>query len=111
MEVANGRTIVTAKAAKDAHFRIECDRLELQAPNGCVRASGKVIITGEGVSATSNVMILNLQEYRITLEGVVSVMSVRHRSELVELSGDALGPDFLQVSGDRLNLQFFKKRP
>jgi hypothetical protein len=99
MEVIKGRTVVTAKAGKDASFRIECDQLDLQAPKGCVRASGKVTITGPGLEGASNVMILNLQEDRLMLEGDVKVKSRRDKQDL-ELTGDRLSLRLINSSAE-----------
>ena len=99
MEVIKGRTVVTAKAGKDASFRIECDQLDLQAPKGCVRASGKVSITGPGLEGASNVMILNLQEDRLMLEGDVKVKSRRDKQDL-ELTGERLSLRLISAAAE-----------
>jgi hypothetical protein len=89
LEVVKGRTIVTAKAGKDASFRIECDQVDLQSPRGCLKATGKVKITGPGLDGSSNSLTLNLQEDRLVLEGDVKVESRRDNQDL-ELTGDRL---------------------
>jgi len=96
LEVVKGRTTVTAKAGKEASLRIECDQLDLQAPKRCLRASGKVKITGPGLEGTSNIMTLNLQEDRLMLEGDVKVKSRRDNQDL-------------ELTGDRLNLRLINK--
>jgi hypothetical protein len=73
-EVINGRTVLKAKAGKEAFFFVHCDQVDLQGPKGCLRASGKVEIL-DPLHAHCNVMILNLQEDRVTLEGDVTLMS------------------------------------
>ena len=96
LQVIKGRTILTAKAGKEASFRIECDQVDLQAPKGCLRASGKVKISGPGLEGTSNIMTLNLQEDRLMLEGNVKVKSRRDNQDL-------------ELTGERLNLRLINK--
>jgi lipopolysaccharide export system protein LptA len=89
MEVVEGKTVVTAKSGDEIQMKLTCDKLDLQAPRGSLHANGAVKLTGPGLEASSDKLVINLQEERVTLEGKAEVKSQR-QGQLVELQSDRL---------------------
>jgi hypothetical protein len=90
LEVVKGRTVLTAQAGKDARFRIECDQLDLKAPQGSVQARGNVKISNAGLDGSSDRLTVNLQEDQVILEGRAALVA-RREGENMEVKGERLG--------------------
>jgi hypothetical protein len=99
LEVVKGRTILTAETGKDASFRVDCERLELKAPQGSIQAVGGVKISSNGLEGTSDRLTVNLQEDQVILEGRAALVSRRH-GENMEIKGERLSVRLVKTGGD-----------
>lgn len=73
LETVEGKTIVQAIVHQKARFKIVCERLDLQAPLGTLRAVGNVQISGEGFKGQCDRLSIGLNRDRLTLEGKAAV--------------------------------------
>jgi lipopolysaccharide export system protein LptA len=89
LEVVKGRTILTARAGKEISFRVDCQRLELQAPQGSIQAVGDVKLASAALNGTSDRLTVSLQEDQIVLEGHASLTSARD-GQSMEVKGERL---------------------
>jgi hypothetical protein len=89
LAVVKGRTILTAQAGKDASFKVECDLLELKAPQGNIQATGNVKISSDALEGSSERLTVNLQEDQVSLEGRAALIA-RRQGENMEIKGERL---------------------
>jgi hypothetical protein len=99
LEIVKGRTILTAETGKAASFRIDCERLELKAPQGNIQAVGNVKISGTGLEGNSDRLTVNLQEDQVILEGRAALVS-RRQGENIEVKGERLCLRLVKTSAD-----------
>jgi hypothetical protein len=82
MEMVGTRTLLLAKVRQPgtanvlAEFNITCDRVEMKSP-GDLQALGKVTITGAGLSAECQRLILPIHETRLVFEEQVQIQQMR----------------------------------
>lgn len=69
IELIKGRSHLTAQIKDEVQFRIRCDKLDLQAPRGNIRASGTVEILSEGLEATCDHLTIAWSEDAVLLDG------------------------------------------
>jgi hypothetical protein len=108
LEVVKGRTILTAETGKDASFRIDCERLELKAPQGSIQAMGDVKISGNGLEGTSERLTVNLQDDQVILEGRATLVS-RRDGENMEVKGERLSLRLVRTGADAAEKNTAKK--
>lgn len=73
LETVDGKTIVHAIVHQKSRFKIVCERLDLQAPLGTLRAVGQVQISGEGFKGQCDRLAIALDRDHLTLEGRAEV--------------------------------------
>ncbi|MCI0684550.1 MAG: hypothetical protein L0Y71_20755, partial [Gemmataceae bacterium] len=73
LETVDGKTVVQAIVHQKARFKIMCERLDLQAPIGTLRAVGDVRISGEGFQGSCDRLSITLHQDRLLLEGNAEV--------------------------------------
>lgn len=73
LETVDGKTIVQAIVHQKARFKIVCERLDLQAPLGTLRAVGNVQISGEGFKGQCDRLSIALNRDHLMLEGKAEV--------------------------------------
>jgi hypothetical protein len=98
VEVVDGKTILTAFTTKDAKFRVRCDKLDLQAPLGHVKAVGGVTIGSAGLEASCDNLTINLHEDQMLLEGKAQVKCLRDKREL-EMKADRFSLRLSETTG------------
>jgi hypothetical protein len=98
LAVVEGRTVLTAKTGEVVQFKVACDRLDLQAPSGSIRASGAIQLHSAGLEGKADHLTINLQEDRVILNGQAHLRARRDGQQL-ELQADRLS---LRVVGGKL---------
>jgi hypothetical protein len=98
VEVVDGKTILTAFTSKDAKFRVSCDKLDLQAPRGHMKAVGAVSISSSGLQAACDSLTINLQEDLMLLEGKAQMKCLRDKREL-EMKADRFSLRLSETTG------------
>lgn len=89
VEIVDGRTQLEARTDKDVRFRVHCDRLNLEAPNGKIEAIGGVSVTAENLEGKCDRLIITWLDDKVILEQAVHV-KCRKDGQEVELAGDHL---------------------
>jgi hypothetical protein len=89
LEIVDGMTHVTALNGKVVQFRVVCEKLDLQAPHGCLDASGNVKLTCDGIDGTCDRLSITWQDDRVVLEGKAKLKCQRDGQD-VELSAARL---------------------
>jgi hypothetical protein len=87
--VVEGRTVLTAKVGGEVQFKVTCDRLDLQAPNGAIQAAGAIKLTSAGLEGSSERLTINLREDRVILDGQAH-LKARRQSQELELQAERL---------------------
>jgi hypothetical protein len=87
VKVVEGRTVLTAYTSKDAQFRLSCDKLDLHAPHGDVKAVGGVTISSAGLEGSCDNLTINLEQDLMLLEGKAQMKCLRDKREL-EMKAD-----------------------
>ncbi|HZZ82653.1 MAG TPA: hypothetical protein VFE62_29415 [Gemmataceae bacterium] len=100
VEVVDGRTVVTATVNKKHEFKIVCQSLDLQTVAGCMKARGKVTITGDCLNGSCDQLILPLHDDRLVLEGMADV-----RIQKVSGNVSESRPSAFELKGDKLDLR------
>lgn len=95
IEIVDGKTLLTAQSGKEVQFRVQCEKLDLQTPTGCLDASGSVKLTSEGVEGTCDRLTITWQEDHVVLEGKAHLKCHRD-GQNVELKAARLS---LRLSG------------
>lgn len=96
VDVAGAQTVVTATLSKRHEFKIVCQHVDLQTGAGVMKARGNVQITGDGLSADCEQLVLPLHDDRLVLESNAQVR--------IQKSNDARSPAF-EIKGDKLDLR------
>ncbi len=68
-EIADGHTTLTARLNKRLEFRIVCDRVKLESPDGALMAIGKVHFTGPGMKGKCDRLTISLVADSLVLDG------------------------------------------
>lgn len=89
MEIVEGRAQLEARSGDEVLFRINCARLDLQAPHGQLQAQGTVQISGAGLEATCERLIISWQDDKVLLEGQVR-LKCHKGGPAIELAGHQL---------------------
>jgi hypothetical protein len=89
MEVANGRSLLTARTDKGLFLMVHSDKMILTRKHGNIVALGKVAITGKTVEGVCDRLVIEWSEDQMLLEGNARVTS-RKSGELLELHGPQL---------------------
>jgi hypothetical protein len=105
IEVIDGQTIVTATVNKKHEFKIVCQSLDLQTGKGTLKASGKVQITGDMMSASCDSLAIPLMEDRLLLEGAAQVSIQKNSTVSTER------PARFELKGDRFDLRVSDLNP
>jgi hypothetical protein len=71
VELTGGRTQLEARCENDVQFRVNCQRLDLQAPHGKIEAQGEVKVTSAGLEASCDHLTIGWVDDRVVLEGRV----------------------------------------
>jgi hypothetical protein len=85
----DGKTILTATAGKEVHFKIVCDQLNLQAPRGNIEAQGCVKVSSAGLEGTCDRLSISWQLDEVVLVGQAQLKCQREGQD-VELRSDRL---------------------
>jgi hypothetical protein len=85
----DGRVQLEARRGDEVLFRIHCARLDLQAPHGHLQAQGTVQISGAGLEATCERLIISWQDDKVLLEGHVR-LKCHKGGPAIELAGQQL---------------------
>jgi hypothetical protein len=99
VELTPDQTILTASVNKKHEFKIVCQHVDLQTARSVLRASGKVQISGDGLTASCDNLSIPLSEDRLVLEGVAEV---RIRKGAADSSGSKAA---FELKGESLNLR------
>jgi hypothetical protein len=115
-ELADGHAVLTARLYKRLEFRIQCDRVKMDSPDGAVLAIGKVSFSGPGVKGTCKQLTIGLAGDTIVLEGQGQLQVQQgNPSDLaiptVELSGERLSVRLQQLTGGVGAAQAFPGAP
>lgn len=86
IKVEKGVTLVEARTEKGVQFSVSCERLNLQAPDGMIEASGRVTVTAPDLEGNCNKLTLSWREERLSLEGEV-IVKCRQNGQEAELKG------------------------
>jgi hypothetical protein len=90
VHMKDGKTMLIARArSKDVEFRVQCDAVDLQSPNGSIQARGNVKITAPQLEAASQGLTIQLHDDRLVLDGQAQVTQRGDGQEL-ELRGERL---------------------
>jgi hypothetical protein len=100
VEMVDGRSVVTATVNKKHEFKIVCQTLDLQTVAGCMKAKGKVTITGDCLTGTCDQLTLPLHDDRLLLEGMADV-----RIQKVTTNTSDTNPSAFELKGDKLDLR------
>jgi hypothetical protein len=98
VEIVEGRTQLTAETSKDIQFRLSCERLNLQAPDGTIEAHGAVKLSSPGIEGTCELLTITWQDDHVVLKGQAQ-MKCRRDGQDLELKSDQLS---LRLSGARI---------
>jgi hypothetical protein len=71
VEIVKGRTQLEARCGEEVQFRMDCARLDLQAPHGKLLAEGDIHITSTGLEGHCAKLTINWLDDRVLLEGQV----------------------------------------
>ena len=103
-ESADGHTTLTARLNKRLEFRIVCERVKMESPDGALLAIGKVAITGPGLKGSCNRLSISLTDDILVLEGKVE-LQIQQGSlsdlaiPMVELKGELISLRLQQLTG------------
>ncbi|MCS6851748.1 MAG: hypothetical protein NZ700_11335 [Gemmataceae bacterium] len=89
VQIIDGKTHLEARTDKEVHFRIVCDRLNLQAPDGAIEAHGTVKVTANHLDGLCDRLTISWLNDRIDLTGQVRV-TCRREGQEVEMTGERL---------------------
>jgi hypothetical protein len=82
VEIIKGRTLLTAQTGKEVQFRVDCDKLDLQAPRGCIQASGNVRVASDGLRGACEKLTIAWQKDQVVLEGTAELKCQRDGQEV-----------------------------
>jgi hypothetical protein len=89
VETVQGRTLLTAAAGKNVQYRLSCEYLNVQAPNGSIEAQGTVKLSGVGMEVICDRLTISWQNDQVILEGHAQ-MTYRSAGQDLELAADRL---------------------
>jgi hypothetical protein len=89
VEIVEGRPQLEARSGKDVMFRVHCERLNLQAPDGTIVAQGSIKVSAPDMEGVCDKLTINWSEDRVVLEKEVR-LKCRKEGQDVELTGDRL---------------------
>ncbi len=89
VEIVEGRPLLEARNGKEVQLRVNCERLNLQAPEGTIVAQGTVKITAPDLDGVCDKLTISWQEDRVILEKEVR-LKCRKDGQEVELTGERL---------------------
>jgi hypothetical protein len=103
-ELADGHTLLIARLNKRLEFRIECERVKMESPDGAVLAIGKVSFIGPGVKGTCQQLTIGLAGDILVLDGKAQIQVQQgNPSDLaiptVELAGERVSVRLQQLTG------------
>jgi hypothetical protein len=87
LEIVDGKNVVIAKVGKTVSFRVVCEKVELQSPQGHIQATGSVKITSQALEASSDRLTIQLQDEAVLLEGAAN-LKCQHEGQELELRSD-----------------------
>jgi hypothetical protein len=96
MEVRGGQNVLTARLNKGIEFRIVCDQVEMKTLEGAVHAIGKVGVTGPGLKASCNRLIIGLGNDSLVLDG---------KAELQLQQGNGASNPAAELKGEQLTFR------
>jgi hypothetical protein len=99
VETVQGRTLLTAETNKNGKFRLSCECLNLQAPNGTIEAQGTVKLSGGGIEGACDRLTISWQNDQVILEGHAQ-MTYRRAGQDLEVAADRLS---LRLTGARID--------
>jgi hypothetical protein len=82
VEIIKGRTLLTAQTGQEVQFRVSCDKLDLQAPRGTIKASGNVKVESEGLKGACEQLSIAWQQDQVVLEGNAELKSQRDGQDM-----------------------------
>jgi hypothetical protein len=97
-ERAGGQTTLLARLHKRIEFRIVCDGVKMETPDGPAVAVGKVSFTAPGLKGTCNRLTLSLNGDSLVLEGKAELQV--QQGGAIELTGSAV-----ELKGEQLTLR------
>jgi hypothetical protein len=89
VEIVEGRPQLEARNGKDVRFSVNCEKLNLQAPDGTITAQGKIKVVAPDLEGLCDALTINWKEDRIILEKDVRLKCQKDGQE-VELTGERL---------------------
>src|SRR5262249_3687571 len=89
VEIAKGRTLLEARTRDEVKFRVECEKLNLQAPRGIIAAEGGVKIASTGLDGTCDKLAIIWTDDHVVLEGK-SYLKCNRDGQEVELKAERL---------------------
>src|SRR5262249_3271031 len=99
IDMVDGQTVVVATVSRKYEFKIVCQSLDLQTGKGTLKASGKVQITGDMMTASCDQLSIPLMEDRLQLEGGAQVSIQKISTVSTERAGR------FELKSDRLELR------
>ena len=100
VEIVKGRPQLEARIGKEVQFRIDCERLNLQAPEGTIVAQGSIKVSASDLEGVCDRLTINWQEDRLILEKEVRLKCHKEGQE-VELTGERLTVKLTANGSDR----------
>jgi hypothetical protein len=82
VEIVKGRTLLTAQTGQEVQFRVSCDKLDLQAPRGNIKASGNVKVESDGLKGACELLSIAWQQDQVVLEGNAELKSQRDGQDM-----------------------------
>lgn len=89
VQIIEGKTHLEARTDKEVQFRVVCERLNLQAPDGAIEARGSVKVSAPSLDGTCDQLSISWLTDRVDLSGQVRV-TCRKEGQEVEMTGDKL---------------------
>lgn len=87
VEIVDGRTQLEARTEKEVQFRVSCEHLNLQAPNGTIEAQGGVKVASLNLDGSCDRLTITWQDDKVQLQGQVR-LKCRKEGQEVELTGE-----------------------
>lgn len=103
VKIVGGRTLLEARNDDKVQLRISCQMLDLQAPNGTIRARGDVKLNGSDLNGSCEMLTIAWQHESVLLEGKVQLTCPKEGQE-IELAAERLSVKLTGAKSAKLNV-------